>query len=118
MFLAQRLWPDVVQTAAALYVAIPGTSLESGTTAGFNVEYDPSGPTLTIHSYVSQALYVPQPTAGFTPGAERAPSIDLLVVSTESISAGTVEVDQDGWIERLTGDERTGLGVLGTVAIS
>ncbi len=92
--------------------------MEPGTAAGFNVEYDPVGQTLAIHSYVAQALYVPHPAADDTPGAGRAPSIELLVVSTEAIPTGTIDVEQDDWIERLTGDERTGQRVLGPVAIS
>lgn len=51
-------------------------------------------------------------------GAELAPTLDLLVVSTAGIPAGMVTVWQDGWIERLSGLEANGEMSLGTVEIS
>jgi hypothetical protein len=115
--LSQRLWPGLVQAPTTLYVAMVSAGLVSGGTAGFNVEQNPSERTLTIHSYASRALFVPSLPQPMTEGTEVAPTLDLLVVSTAGIPAGAVIVWQDGWIERLTGDERDGEMKLGAVAI-
>jgi hypothetical protein len=115
--LSQRLWPGLVQGPTTLYVAMVSAGLVSGGTAGFNVEQNPSERTLTIHSYASRALFVPSLPPRMTEGTEVAPTLDLLVVSTAGIPAGAVTVWQDGWIERLTGDERDGEMKLGAVAI-
>ncbi len=114
--LAQQMWPSLTQTPKTLYVALSSDSVLSGPSEGINVEYTAADRTLTIHLYASQALYVSR-TADVTLGARRAPEILLLVVDTARISAGEVTVWADGWTERLTGDEKTNQGILGTVAV-
>lgn len=115
--LDQQMWPNLTQTPNTLYVA---TSTRSGlpysSTYGFDVEYVPVSRSVAIHAYVSQPLFVwhyaPQ-----IAGVEMAPSIDLLVIRTESIPTGTITVTHDERIERLNGDEVIDQETLGTVSL-
>lgn len=116
--LAQRLWPGLSEAPATLYIVMVSTGVPSGGTAGLNVEYYQSESTLTIHTYESRALFVPSLPRHETEGTAVSPTLDLLVVSTAGIPAGAVTVWQDGWIERLGGDEINGEFSLGTVQIS
>jgi hypothetical protein len=89
----------------------------SSNPSGWNVEYDPSGRTLMIHSYESQALLVLR-RADETPGAAMQPTIGLLVVTTAAMTPGNITVVEDTHIEHLLGDVSTGSYLLGTVTIS
>ena len=114
----ERLWPNLDQTPNTLYVpSLSDNAWPPGDgPSGFNVEYQPSIRKLTIHQYVTEPLIVwrhPEST-----GAGLAPGLDLLVVSTNGISSGVVTVEVDSWIERLTGDEPSGNGTLGTAEVS
>jgi len=111
-----RFWPDLTQSPNVLYVALSSESPGSGTSGGINVEYDPVQRALTIHDYMARALYTPY-HADQTPGAELQPTLVLLVIDTGAISAGEITVLEDAWIERLTGDETTGITELGTVRL-
>jgi hypothetical protein len=113
---ASHQWSDVAQSPHMLYVALAGESVASGSSPGMNAEYDPASQALTIHTYAARPLYE-WPTRADTAGIARARTLELLAIDTEGISAGEITVREDGYIERLTGDERDGEIELGTVAI-
>jgi hypothetical protein len=115
--LAQRMWPSLSQTPKTLYVPMRSGGVPSSNPSGWNVEYDPSGRTLMIHSYESQALLV-LGRADETSGAALQPTIGLLVVNTAAMTPGNTRVVEDTHIEHLLGDVSTGSYLLGTVTIS
>jgi hypothetical protein len=115
--LAQRMWPSLSQTPKTLYVPMLSGDVPSSNPSGWNVEYEPGGRTLMIHSYESQPLLVVQ-RADETPGAALQPTIGLLVVATDAMTPGNTTVVEDTRIERLLSDRETGNYVLGTVTIS
>jgi len=114
---ASQLWPGLAQSPHTLYVALGSESVTSGSSPGMNAEYDPASQALTIHTYAARPLYVPPPPRDDTAGAEPARTLDLVVIDTAAMSPGEITVWEDGWIERLTGDERDGETKLGAVAI-
>jgi hypothetical protein len=114
--LAQRMWPNLSQTPKTLYVPMWGGGVPSSNPSGWNVEYDPGGRTLMIHSYESQPLLVLR-RADETPGAAMQPFISLLVVATDAMTPGSITVVEDTRSEHLLGDRSTGSYVLGMVTI-
>ena len=115
--LAQHMWPSLSQTPKTLYVPMQGGGVSSSNPSGWNVEYEPSGRTVMIHSYEAQALLVLQ-RPDETPGAAMQPIISLLVVATDAMTPGDTTVVEDTRIEHLLSDQTTGSYVLGTVTIS
>ena len=113
--LAQRMWPSLSQTPKTLYVPMQGGG--SSNPSGWNVDYEPTGRTLMIHSYEARALLVLQ-RPDETLGAAMQPTIDLLVVGTDAMTPGDTTVVEDTRIEHLLSDQTTGSYVLGTVTIS
>jgi hypothetical protein len=114
-YLALRMWPSLSQTPKTLYVPMQGGG--SSNPSGWNVDYEPTGRTLMIHSYEAQALLVLR-RPDETLGAAMQPTIDLLVVATDAMTPGDTTVVEDTRIEHLLSDQTTGSYVLGTVTIS
>jgi hypothetical protein len=115
--LAQRMWPSLSQTPKTLYIPMQGGGAPSSNPSGWNVEYEPTGRTLMIHSYEARALLVLQ-RPDETAGAAMQPTIDLLVVATDAMTPGDTTVVEDTRIEHLLSDQTTGSYVLGRVTIS
>lgn len=112
----ERIWPAAAQQPAKLYVGLQFGGEPSGHPSGWNVEYNPSGRTLTIHNYESHPLLVLQ-APDEAPGAALQESIGLLVIATDAISPGNVIVVADSRIEHLLGDQETGTALLGVVSL-
>ena len=115
--LEERYWSGEVQRSATLYVPLAGGGYYGYSfPGGLNVEYDAAQSTIILHSYESRPL-IAEGHADNTPGAALAASLVVLAISTAGFHSASVTVDEDNWIERLTGDESNGRSRLGVVAL-
>ena len=112
--LGQLMFPDITQQPNTLYVPQFDWEVPSDNPSGWNVEYDASHRTLLIHTYESQPLLV---TRRETVGIAAKPSVRLLLVATDAIAPGTINVVEDTRIERLFGDQTADRYLKGTPAI-
>ena len=81
---------------------------------GYNLEYMPSERKLVIHCYVAEPWITHHPTLF---GSAAIPAQTLLMVPTESMGRGTIQIIEDDRLEHLIGDQSTEFA-LGTVTIS
>lgn len=115
--LARRYWPTQRQSPNTLYLTLGTPSVASNDPSGFNVEHDRAHEVLVYNTYQSHALFV-RWRADDTPGAGLQPGLELLVVTLSGIPSGTVQIIERDWTQRVTGDQRDGDYVLGTVTIA
>jgi hypothetical protein len=92
--LAQAYFPDLTQRPTTLYV--PWTPCPT-----FNVEFLPQGRTVVIHCYSARPWIYAEPRAM---GTVAAPLLGLLLIPTQSIPAGQVDVVEDFRTEHVLGD--------------
>jgi hypothetical protein len=112
--LASMYFPSLEQSPMTLYVPLTPCTSTGGGSDGFNVEYLPGPRSLVMHCYAAHPMISTGPRFM---GVEAVPSTALLVVPTQSISAGTVDIIEDVRIEHLLGDESSEYQ-LGTATVS
>jgi hypothetical protein len=113
--LAAAYFPRLTQSPMTLYIPWSPCALTGSPNRGFNVEYRPSRRTIGIHCFITRPWLTIFET--HVSGVVALPPLALLLVPTQSIPAGQIDVVQDNWNELLLHDD--GYEVqLGTAAIS
>ena len=113
--LAQRIWSGADESPNRLYVPwSDGSSYTGPGLSSINLEYQNSNRTIVIHECEARPLFFVSHTDSM-PGAQLARSVSLLVVDTAGVTPGPITVEEDFWIQRITGDEANGDRTLGTV---
>lgn len=109
--LATTYFPNVTQSPMTLY--IPWSACSS-----FNVEYRPWSRSVVIHCYTAEPwISLAFLTEQRAMGVEAQPQLALLLIPTQSIPAGNVNVVEDNRVERLLLDSSDEFQ-LGTATIS
>lgn len=114
--LAAAYFPQLAQSPMTLYIPWSPCALTSSPSRGFNVEYRPSRRTVAIHCFTASPWLTIFETHNLGVVAE--PQLALLLVSTQSIPAGQIDVVQDDRTELLLHDDNGYEVPLGTATIS
>jgi len=114
--LAAAYFPQLTQSPMTLYLPWSPCALTSSPSRGFNVEYRPSGRTIAIHCFAASPWLTIFETHNLGVVAE--PQLALLLVPTQSIPAGQIDVVQDNWTELLLHDDNGYEVPLGTTTIA
>jgi hypothetical protein len=112
--LASMYFPSLTQIPMTLYIPLTPCTSRGGGSDGFNVEYLPGTRTLVIHCYAAKPVIS---TGPHFMGVDAEPPTALLLVPTQSISAGVVDIVEDVRVEHLVGDDSSQYP-LGTATIS
>jgi hypothetical protein len=112
--LASLYFPELRQSPKTLYLPWGGCPGGSNGRDGSNVEYLPASRTLVIHCYTAESLMT---LHWAMPGVRAMQAQSLLLIPTDSLSAGVVTIVEEDRIEHLTRDWSTEVQ-LGTATIS
>jgi len=97
--LTAEYFPNLKQSPKTLYIPWKRCTPSIGFGwDGFNVEYQPSSRTMVVHCYVAEPFYRRQVAGVLAQAAQ-----SLLVVSTASLSAGSITIVENDWIQHMLG---------------
>lgn len=102
--LAGMFYPSLTQSPRTLYIPWPRCRGTWTGWDGFNLEYRSSSRTLVLHCYLAEPWIWREPMR--SDAIARQPAA-IVVIPTESLLTGTVNIVEDDRIEHLVGDSST-----------